>query len=177
MTNAEVKTARQGAASTAAGAESTAAGEAARHSPLSFGPLSGIVGFHIARAAVTTYDAFERFIGKPFGLKKAEFSLLMLVQANPGIPPKRLARALAVTAPKLTLLLDTLQERKLIQRERNPNDGRSQHVLLTEPGRRLARSAAAASALMETELQGALSAAEHAMLIELLGKLAKRPLP
>jgi MarR family transcriptional regulator for hemolysin len=149
----------------------------AHHLPLSFGPLSGIVGFHIARAAVTTYDAFERCIGKPFDLKKAEFSLLMLVQANPGIPPKRLARALAVTAPKLTLLLDGFQQRKLIQRERNPNDGRSQHVMLTEPGRKLARSAAAAAALMETELRSPLTAAEHAMLIELLGKLARRPLP
>ena len=53
-----------------------------------------------------TYGAFERFIGKPFDLKKVEFSLLILVQANSAIPPKRLARALAVTAPNLTLLLD-----------------------------------------------------------------------
>ena len=150
---------------------------ASRHPPLSFGALANIVGFHIARATVTTYDAFDRFIGKPFDLKKTEFSLLMLVHANPAIPPKRLARALAVSAPKLTLLLDELQQRRLIQRERNPDDGRSQHVVLTEPGRKLARNAAASAALMETELQSPLSAAEHAMLIELLGKLARRPAP
>ena len=93
--------------------------------PLSFGPLSGIVGFHIARAAVTTYEAYERFIGKPFDLRKVEFSLLMLVLTNGAIPPKRLARALAVTSPNLTLLLDRLQDRGLIKRERNPADGRS----------------------------------------------------
>ena len=69
-----------------------------RAAPVSFGPLSGIVGFHIARAAVTTYRAFETFIGKPFELKKVEFSLLMVVQANGALPPKRLARTLAVTA-------------------------------------------------------------------------------
>jgi DNA-binding MarR family transcriptional regulator len=146
----------------------------ARQAPLSLGPLAGIVGFHIARAAVTTYDAYDRFIGKPFDLKKVEFSLLMLVQANGEIPPKRLARALAVTAPNLTLLLDRLQDRGLLKRERNPLDGRSQHVVLTDKGRRLARDAAAAAGPMEQELQGRISRAEHAMLIELLGKLSAR---
>jgi len=148
-----------------------------RPAPLSFGPLASIVGFHIARAAVATYDAFERFIGRPFELKKVEFSLLMLVLTNGAIPPKRLARALAVTAPNLTLLLDRLQDRGLIKRERNPADGRSQHVVLTDQGRKLARDAAAAAEPMERELQGHLSRAEHAMLIELLGKLVGRQLP
>jgi DNA-binding MarR family transcriptional regulator len=148
----------------------------AKRAALSFGPLAGIVGFHIARAAVTTYDAFERYIGKPFELKKVEFSLLMIVMANGAIAPKRLARALAVTAPNLTMLLDRLQERGLISRERNPADGRSQHVVLTTRGRQLAQKAAAASEPMERELLAGLSRAEHAMLIELLDKLAGRPL-
>lgn len=143
--------------------------------PLSFGALDDIVGFHVARAAVTTYAAYERFIGKPFGLKKVEFSLLMIVLANQAIAPKRLARALAVTAPALTMLLDRLQQRGLIQRERNPADGRSQHVVLTAGGHQLARDAAAAAQPMEHEIQSTrLTRAEHAMLIELLDKLASR---
>ncbi len=89
--------------------------------------------------------------------------------------PKRLARALAVTAPKLTLLLDGLQARRLLQRERSAADGRSQHLLFTDRARKLARDAAAAAEPMERELLGSLSRAEHAMLIELLGKLAGRP--
>lgn len=147
-----------------------------RAAPLSFGPLAGIVGFHVARAAVTTYGTFDRFIGRPFDLKKVEFSLLMLLLTNGPIPPKRLARALAVTSPNLTLLLDRLQDRGLIKRERNPLDGRSQNVVLTDKGRKLGRDSAAAAEPMERELLGHLSRAEHAMLIELLGKLAGRPL-
>jgi DNA-binding MarR family transcriptional regulator len=146
----------------------------ARAAPLSLGALAGIAGFHLARATVTTQAAFQRHIAAVFELNKTEFSLLMLVMANPGIVPKRLARALAVTAPKLTLLLDGLQQRKLIQRERNAADGRSQHLLLTDRGRKLARDAAAAAEPMERELLGPLSRAEHAMLIELLAKLAGR---
>ncbi len=146
----------------------------ARAAPLSFGPLAGIAGFHLARAAVTTQDCFQRHIAAPFDLSKIEFSLLMLVMANAGVTPKRLARALAVTAPKLTLLLDGLQARGLIKRERNAADGRSQHVMLTDRGRKLGRDTAAAAEPMERELLGHLSRAEHAMLIELLAKLAGR---
>jgi DNA-binding MarR family transcriptional regulator len=146
----------------------------ARPAPLSLGPLAGIAGFHLARAAVTTQDNFQRHIAAAFDLNKIEFSLLMLVMANPGITPKRLARALAVTAPKLTLLLDGLQARGLIKRERNAADGRSQHVVLTDSGRRLARATAAAAEPMERELLAYLTRAEHAMLIELLSKLAGR---
>ncbi len=144
---------------------------------LDWGALRGIVGFHIARAAVTTYEAFERHLGQAFDLRKVDFSLLMLLLANEGLAPKRLARALSVTAPKLTQLLDQLQERGLLERRPNPLDGRSQHVVLTDAGRQLAAQAQAAAAPMEAEWRSRLSLAEHAMLIELLGKLAGRPAP
>jgi DNA-binding MarR family transcriptional regulator len=142
---------------------------------LAFGALRGIVGFHIARAAVTTYETFERHLGAPFDLRKVEFSLLMLLLANEGVSPKPLARALRITAPKLTLLLDRLQQRGLLARRPNPQDGRSQHVVLTDSGLHLAQAAQAAADSMERELLARLSPAEHAMLIELLGKLSTQP--
>ena len=142
---------------------------------LAFGALRAIVGFHIARAAVTTYDAFERHLGTPFELRKVEFSLLMLLLANEGVSPKPLARALRITAPKLTQLLDRLQHRGLLERRPNPQDGRSQHVMLTSEGHRLAERAGVAAEGMERELLSRLSPAEHAMLIELLGKLSGPP--
>lgn len=145
--------------------------------PISLGPLTGIVGYHVAQAAVTTYGAFESHIGRPFGLRKVEFSLLMLLMANGPLSPKRLGATLTLTAPNLTLLLDRLQDRGLLRRERNPHDGRSQHIVLTDKGQRLARDSAAASLPMERELQGTLSRAEHAMLIELLCRLAGHPPP
>ncbi len=148
---------------------------APKGSRLDFGALRGIVGFHVARAAVSTYDAFARYIGTPFDLRKVEFSLLMLLLANAEVSPKPLAKALRVTAPKLTQLLDRLQERGLLERRPNPLDGRSQHVLLTRQGLQLAQQAAAAAQPMEAELLARLSAAEHGMLIELLDKLAGPP--
>lgn len=141
---------------------------------LSLGPLTEVVGYHIAQAAVVTYGLFERFIGEPFDLRKTEYSMLMLLWANGPLSPKRLAKALALSAPNLTMLLDRLQGRGLLLRERSEVDRRSQNIVLTPDGQQLAGAAADAAQPMELQLLGRLSRAEHAMLIELLAKVAGR---
>jgi DNA-binding MarR family transcriptional regulator len=136
--------------------------------------LSDVLGYHIAQAAVTTYGMFEAHIGQPYGLRKVEYSLLMLLRANGPLAPKRLGQALALSAPNLTLLLDRLQQRGLIRRERSATDGRSHNIVLTAEGERIAIETAAAAAPMEAELADRLSRAERLMLIELLRKVAGR---
>lgn len=136
------------------------------------GALSGLLGYHVAQAAVTTYASFEQHIGKPFGLRKVEFSLLMLLRANGPLTPKQLAQALWMSAPALTAVLDRLQARGLLERRPHPDDGRSQQVLPTDAGAALAEAAAQATEGMEGPLLQRLSPAERAMLLELLGKLA-----
>lgn len=141
---------------------------------MALGPLTEVVGYHLAQASVVATVDFERHVGGPFALRKVEFSLLMLLLANGATPPKRLAQALMLAPPALTLLLDRLQERQLLRRQQNPADGRSQHVVLTAAGQRLARECAAAAVGMEQELGSRLSPAERAILIELLGKIVGR---
>jgi len=143
-------------------------------SALSLGPLSGVLGYHLAQASVTTDDLFERYIGQPLGLRKVEYSLLVLILANGPLAPKRLSKALALSAPNLTMLLDRLQQRGLLSRERSQVDRRSQNVVLTEEGQRIARASVDAASPMEWALLDRLSRAEHAMLIELLKKVAVR---
>ena len=152
----------------------SAAGEGAAGGPLKLGALSDVLGYHIAQAAVVTVGTFERHVGLPLGLRKVEYSLLMLLLANGPLSPKRLGQALALSAPNLTLLLDRLQDRGLILRERSQTDRRSQNIVLTESGRQLADDGAASAEPMEAELNDRLSHAERLMLIELLRKVARR---
>ena len=70
------------------------------------GALEGVLGYHVAQATVVTMAAFERHVGQPLGLRKVEYSLLMLLLANGPQSPKRLGQALVLSAPNLTLLLD-----------------------------------------------------------------------
>ena len=85
--------------------------------------------------------------------------------------------ALEGFAPDLTLVLDRLQQRGLLRRQRNPADGRSQHIVLSDSGLVLAQDAARVATTMERELDARLTRAEHAMLIELLGKVAGQRSP
>jgi len=152
-------------------------GDQSPETGLALGALSPLVGYHLAQAAIVSTAAYERHVGQPFGLRKVEFSLLMLLQANGPLAPKQLAQSLALTAPNLTLVLDRLQQRGLLRRQRNPADGRSQHIVLSESGQALAHDAARVAATMERELDARLTRAEHAMLIELLGKVAGQRSP
>lgn len=141
---------------------------------LSLGALAEVLGYHLAQATVTTTDTFMRHVGAPLDLRKVEYSLLILLQANHPLSPKRLGQTLALSAPNLTQLLDRLQQRGFIRRERSATDGRSQNIVLTSEGRRMADASAAAAAPMEAELSDRLSHAERLMLIELLRKVAGR---
>ncbi len=141
---------------------------------LSLGVLEEVLGFHLATATVTTMDTFYRHVGTPLNLRKVEYSLLLLLLANGPLAPKRLGQALALSAPNLTLLLDRLQQRDLIRRERSEADRRSHNVVLTAEGQRVAEAGAQAAVPMERELDERLSRAERLMLIELLRKVAGR---
>jgi len=143
-----------------------------RKPALSDGALGDVLGYQIAKARLATHELFMRHAGEPLQLRPAEYSLLLLLQANALPTPKQLAAALGLTAPKLTIMLDKLQERGVLTRVRSDTDGRSQHVLLTEAGTALAGQCSAAAQHMEDSLQDNLSRAERAMLIELLQKVA-----
>jgi DNA-binding MarR family transcriptional regulator len=142
---------------------------------LDFGALREVLGFHITLANIATGAVFERHVGQPFNLRKAEFSLLMLLLANGATPAKRLARTLRLSAPNLTMLIDRMQAKHWLRRERNPADRRSQLIVLSSDGQALAKRAQAAAKTMETGLLRRLSRAERAMLIELLIKVAGHP--
>ena len=136
------------------------------------GILSSVIGHHIATARVTTQGLFVRHIGEPFSLRPVEFSLLMLLQAHGHLTPKQLSRLLALPGPNLSMLLDRIQDRGLVERVRSAVDRRSQQILLTSAGQDLVHRLEARVPGMEVELDAVLSPAERAMLIELLQKVA-----
>src|SRR5450631_2902530 len=133
--------------------------------------LTHLVGYAATRASITLRRVFLRHLG-PLDLKVVEFSILMLVAANPQINQKRLGQALDVSAPNMAVTLDRMVERGWIERVRSTEDRRAVQIHLTAKGRELVKRAEAISATMENASLRALSAAERALLIELLMKVA-----
>ncbi|HRI17268.1 MAG TPA: MarR family transcriptional regulator [Burkholderiaceae bacterium] len=134
--------------------------------------LTHLVGYAASRASIQLKKPFRKHLG-PLQLKAVEFSLLVLVAANPGLNQKRLGAALDLSAPNLAVILDRLAERGLVERVRSTVDRRAQELRLTPAGRALTARAEAIAATMETEALRVLSAAERALLIELLLKVAR----
>jgi DNA-binding MarR family transcriptional regulator len=133
--------------------------------------LTHLVGYAASRAAIEMRKVFARQM-KPLDIKVVEFSILMLVAANPQVNQKQLGHALDISAPNLAVTLDRMVERGWVQRVRSEKDRRAQHIHLTPKGRDLVQRAGKIAATMEDPALRMLSLAERALLIELLLKVA-----
>ncbi|HUN93098.1 MAG TPA: MarR family transcriptional regulator [Burkholderiaceae bacterium] len=141
--------------------------------PLDHALLNHLLGYSLARAAIATRAAFDAAIGQPLKLRPVEFTILVLLLGNDDVTPKMLSAALAIQPPNLSFLVDRLHDAGWVTRVRSREDRRSQHVRLTPRGAELARRAHRISQSMEDEALRVLSAAERALLFEMLSKVAR----
>ena len=156
------------------GTTTKATGQVTPEARLEEGELYGIVGYRVAQASVSTLAAFADAAGAACGLRPGEFTTLLLVKHNPDVTPSRLAKALAVTAPNVTNWINQLEERGLVRRLLGTRDKRNQHLRVTPEGSKLAHQAVAAILAAEQQAWPELTAAERAMLVELLHKISLR---
>lgn len=124
-------------------------------------------GYHMKRAFNVVQADLSQTL-KPFGLRMVTYSALTLIVDNPGLRQAQLADALAIERPNLVVIIDELEARDLILRERDPTDRRAYALMPTVAGRRLCTRAAAAVKKHEDRLFGFLNGPERAALLEAL---------
>ena len=112
-------------------------------------PLPSLPGYALRRAAnATAADLASRLA--PLGLRQSDVSVLMLIDANPGVTASALGRALDIQRANMVPLLHRLEDAALIAR--TPIDGKSFGLELTVHGlERLAEARAVVEAF-EAEL-------------------------
>ncbi|MFZ6845288.1 MarR family winged helix-turn-helix transcriptional regulator [Undibacterium sp. RuTC16W] len=132
--------------------------------------LLSLVGYNCRRAFINIMPLFEKRMAR-YQLRPVDFSILSLLKANPNINQKRLSDAVNVSPPNLAILLDKLQERGLLLRQRNPLDRRSQTLVLTATGMNMCIRAEKTVSELEIEATAALTNTERAQLIKLLQKI------
>jgi len=133
--------------------------------------LQMVLGYQLAQASIVTDALFRNEVGDPLELRPVEYTVLTLIAENPGGSPARLARALAVTAPNISALVDRLVSRGLVQRKASSEDRRAQILTVTPSGAELVRKATERIVTAERAAL-ALSSGEQAILAELLHKVA-----
>ena len=131
-----------------------------------------VVGYQVAQASIATMRIFERRVGSGFKLRPVEFTILALVDENPGLSAKQLSEALAIAPPNMAVWIEKLERRGLIERERSTMDRRAQHIRATAAGEQLSRESVRTVLSEERKALATLSPAEWAMLVELLHKVA-----
>lgn len=148
----------------------TAAASTAEESPLDQSSLIGLVGYNCRRAYLNILPLFLKRMEK-YELRPVDYTVITLINTNPGLTQKRLSQAINVSPPNLATLLDRLEARGLVLRQRNPADKRSQNLVLTPEGRALCKKADKTVAELESEATDMLTDNERAELLRLLQKI------
>lgn len=138
--------------------------------PLDQSLLLSLVGYNCRRAYLTILPQFDERM-KKFELRAVDFTVLSLLSANPNITQKRLSRAVNVSPPNLAILLDRLETRGLLVRQRNPLDKRSQTLILTAEGAKLCAKAEKTVTELERKATDMLSDEERSQLVRLLQRI------
>ena len=165
----------------AAAVDVTKASRAARKEPaegaaeaaaLQMGELSELLGYSLKRAQLKIFEDFLRCVA-PLQLTPAQFSVLLLLDKNPGRNQTEIASTLGILRPNFVAMLDGLESRDLCTRVRSTNDRRSHILMLTDKGRAvLARAKKLVATKHEARLNELLGPANRAALLSMLARIA-----
>ncbi|MEO8319504.1 MAG: MarR family transcriptional regulator [Bradyrhizobium sp.] len=145
---------------------------AAENAALQLGELSELLGYSLKRAQLKVFEDFLRCVA-PLQLTPAQFSVLLLLDKNPGRNQTEIANTLGILRPNFVAMLDGLESRDLCARMRSANDRRSHILVLTDKGRAvLARAKKLVASKHEARLIEVLGPANHTALLEMLSKIA-----
>ncbi len=133
--------------------------QAAEHVP-SFTTLRGFLGYRLRRASMLIQADLAETL-KPYELRMITFSALVLIRDNPGLSQSQLAAAMDVERPNLVVIVDELETRGLITRDRLATDRRTYALTVTKAGDQRCAEAVAAVEGHEARLFDGLSEADR----------------
>ena len=132
--------------------------------------LNGHFGYFIRRLQIWVFQDFIRTLA-PIDIRPAQYSVLIVIAANPGLSQSDLADTLGIERARLVRLLDRLDKRGLTQRLDSRTDRRSHALKLTHDGRKILKRAKALAALHEARIIARIGAEQRKSLIDSLRHL------
>lgn len=132
-------------------------------------PLKGFPGYALRRVSAAFMAELASRMAV-LDLRPAEATVLLVIGANPGVTQSEIGRALDIVSANMTPLTARLASRDLIDRE--PVDGRSHGLTLSESGQRLVQKARKIMEELEGELLERIPAAQRAAFLSALTALA-----
>ncbi len=134
------------------------------------GELNDIVGFHIRLAHGAVYRHFTETFSD-IDLTQKQVSVLWLVADHPGVSQIELGQRLRMDRATTMTIVNRLQDRDFLRRERSDTDGRKQALYLTPGGENALGRAKRAIGEHEEWLKGRFTAEEVEKLVEMLARI------
>lgn len=109
---------------------------------------------------------------EPLALQPSDVGILRLIATEPNLSQQTLADKLGVVPSRVVVLIDALEKKGLVTRERSARDRRTYELRLTEEGRAVMNEMREIGSAHEADITTALTATERKELTRLLGKIA-----
>jgi DNA-binding MarR family transcriptional regulator len=142
----------------------------ARPAPVDLGTLPSQLGYVLRRAQVAVIQSYAAAFAEA-GLRPAQYSVLTVLQHNPGLSPSAVADALAITRTNFVPLFDSLVRRGLAERRPVATNRRSQALFLTPAGKALLDQTSRILSQHEKLFAAKLGSANAGVLVSLLHQL------
>jgi len=139
-------------------------------SPLSVGLLPNLLGYNVRRAEIALWRDFSRTVGDG-EVRPALFSLMILVEANPGVAQIDIANQLDIDKATVVGLVRRLQKRLCVICPQSTVDRRRQGIYLTDKGQKELNKLRQEMLDHETRFTRLFSAEELAQLFTLLRRI------
>jgi DNA-binding MarR family transcriptional regulator len=129
------------------------------------------VGFLLSQVGALAASRFADRLAA-LGLLPSDVGILRLIAVEPGLSQQTLAARLGVGPSRVVALIDGLERKKLVARERSAKDRRNYELRLTKQGLGVMAKMREVGSAHENDMVQALSADERRTLGELLAKIA-----
>jgi len=144
----------------------------ARASRIDLGYLDDHIGYVVRRAQLAIFKDFIKTLA-PVDIRPAQYSVLIVIDQNPGLTQAELGRALAIKRANLVGMLNELERRKLARRVASPSDRRSHALHLTSTGRQMLARFHRLALEHEKRASRTLDSDDKKLLLQLLGRVAR----
>ncbi|MGH7749205.1 MAG: MarR family winged helix-turn-helix transcriptional regulator [Candidatus Dormibacteria bacterium] len=128
------------------------------------------VGFLISQLGYVISGRFKDLL-TPLGVEPRHFLVLRNLANSEGSSQHALGQALHIPPSRMVGIVDSLEQRGLVERRSNPRDRRARALFLTGEGRRMLNRTFQVAVEHERAICGELSAAERDQLLGLLSRL------
>ncbi|MFJ2619200.1 MarR family winged helix-turn-helix transcriptional regulator [Glutamicibacter sp. NPDC087344] len=138
--------------------------------------LATEVGFVISRAKTQILKQVDKTL-ENFDFSKHHYAVLALACAAEAPSQREIATYMRLDPSRMVKILDELEERKLVRRQRSEHDRRAWTINATEAGRKLRTEAADSLQQLNDYLLGHLPEPQRELLIGALLHLAEIDIP